>query len=292
MRLFNLIRNLKILSKAKIDKNSLNSFLSMNYNEMLKNILYYIPNSNIIRPKVLNDTETIDFLNNTNSSIVRFGDGEIEIIEGKGIPYQEYNVHLANRLKEIITTQQDNLIVGINHWYYYPVYNQNDCTVIKNFQLYNMPIYRNKLDKYINYTTQYCDAGFTSFKGNNVDLKAFFDKIKNIWKDKNILIVGCKNAIDTLSYNVFDTAKTSKYLFVPNKNAFSEYKQIYEEILTYDKNILIVLMAGPTAKVLAADLTQIGYRVLDMGHIAKSYDYYLKQLPDNDDNVEKFYCPD
>lgn len=35
-------------------------------------------------------------------SVVRFGDGEFDIIDGKSIPYQIYNKNLADRMKSII----------------------------------------------------------------------------------------------------------------------------------------------------------------------------------------------
>ncbi|MBU4465609.1 MAG: DUF1792 domain-containing protein, partial [Actinobacteria bacterium] len=37
-----------------------------------------------------------------------------------------------------------------------------------------------------------------------------------------------------------------------------------------------IAILGPTATVLAYDLHRAGYRALDLGHIAKSYDWWLR----------------
>ncbi len=37
-------------------------------------------------------------------------------------------------------------------------------------------------------------------------------------------------------------------------------------------------MRGPTAKVLVANLTNDGFRALDLGHLAKNYDLHKKDI--------------
>ena len=39
------------------------------------------------------------------------------------------------------------------------------------------------------------------------------------------------------------------------------------------KDRLILIVLGPTAKPLAYDLTKLGYRALDLGHMAKAYEW-------------------
>ena len=55
----------------------------------------------------------------------------------------------------------------------------------------------------------------------------------------------------------------------------------------------MIIILGPTAKVLAYDMSQLGYRALDLGHIAKAYDWYIKGKPavDINDAIE-FFNPD
>lgn len=53
-------------------------------------------------------------------------------------------------------------------------------------------------------------------------------------------------------------------------------------------------MCGPTANVLASDLTKVGFRALDLGHLAKSYDWYKKgiDVKNNGENSAKFFYID
>lgn len=39
------------------------------------------------------------------------------------------------------------------------------------------------------------------------------------------------------------------------------------------KDRLIIIVLGPTAKLLAYDLNKLGYRALDLGHMAKAYEW-------------------
>lgn len=105
----------------------------------------------------------------------------------------------------------------------------------------------------------------------------FYKKFKLIWDNKDVVIVTCKNVVDKIEYNIFDNCSDIKYIFTPSTNAWSEYEKIYKEILKYNTSVLIIVMVGATSKVLVYDLSSCGYRALDLGHLMKSYDYYMKK---------------
>lgn len=108
-----------------------------------------------------------------------------------------------------------------------------------------------------------------------------------------MLLVGAKEAFNSYKYDIFDNARSKKYLFIPNKHAFREYDSIMKDICKYEKSRIVILMAGPAACVFASDLTYKGYRALDLGHVAKFYDYYKKGIKmENDDIIKKFFAPD
>jgi len=48
-----------------------------------------------------------------------------------------------------------------------------------------------------------------------------------------------------------------------------------QEALKYSKDYLVLLAVGPTATVLAADLSSKGYQAIDIGHIDIEYEWYL-----------------
>ena len=44
-----------------------------------------------------------------------------------------------------------------------------------------------------------------------------------------------------------------------------------------DQNKLILIALGPTATVLAYDLSKLGYRALDVGHVDIEYEWFLQK---------------
>lgn len=270
-----------------------NGLLDFTVEDLFENILYYVPNSSVARPDILDENQTVDLLCKTKKSICRFGDGEISIINGHDIPFQKYDEKLAQRMRDILKNNNDNLMVGINYWYFYPVYNMQGDEISRRFAFYSMPRFRKKLIPLISFSKTYCDAGFTGIRGEkNSKNNAFFKKIRTLWNNQPVVLVGCREAYNNIKFDLFDNALKKDWVFVPNMNAFSEYDDILEQIKKYDKKALVILMAGPTSKVLVYDLAELGYRALDLGHLAKSYDHYCRQVVWNSEQVEKFYAPD
>ena len=64
-------------------------------------------------------------------------------------------------------------------------------------------------------------------------------------------------------------------IICPTKEAFDYYDEILAEVKKVDKNKLILLVLGPTAKILAYDLVQLGYQVVDIGQIDMDYEWYI-----------------
>lgn len=259
-------------------KNDLANKSDEAYEYIIEQILYEIPTSNVFRPNIKNIEQTINILINSNKSIARFGDGELSIIDNKGIPFQEYNDVLAKRLKEILINDNPNLMIGINREYYYPEIDKLIPNV-SSFYRRAVPKLRKQLSKYLNSEKEYCTANFSQAYMflKEYDFDNYYEKLRKIWDNKNILIVTCEEVLKNIEFNIYDNAKLINYLHIPAKNAYSKYNEIYNKITQYDQETLIVLMAGPTANVLADDLSKNNYRALDLGHLLKDYDWYKKR---------------
>ena len=54
-------------------------------------------------PEVKGIDETLDYVIKNNSSLIRFGDGEINLLAGYSIPYQDYDEELVSTMREIIS---------------------------------------------------------------------------------------------------------------------------------------------------------------------------------------------
>ncbi len=282
-RFITLYRNIKFLCG--------NDLKNM-YRNLIETSIYYNSSTNIKLPNILTSEETLEILLSCDKSLIRFGDGELSIIEGEGIACQKYDINLSKRLREILKTKDKKFIIGINREFYYPnPYNPLLNNTELNFRLFNVPYFRSILNKYIDYETTYCNGTITSISQDMI-IEGVYEKFRKIWNKKEILIVTNKNIINKISYNIFDNALHVKYVYVPSTNAWDVYSYIYKDVIKNNKETLIIAMAGPTAKILVYDLTLIGYRVLDLGHLMKAYDFYKKNISLTSNNIRKFFMPD
>ncbi|WZV04682.1 GT-D fold domain-containing glycosyltransferase [Lentisphaerota bacterium WC36G] len=117
-------------------------------------------------------------------------------------------------------------------------------------------------------------------------------KIQKLWKNRDISIICGEGIFDNIEVNIFDCASSIDYQYAPNHNAFKDYDKILNQALTIDKNRLIIIILGPTASVLACDLTVQGYQALDLGHIAKDYNSFVLNSNKDKKELKKFFAPD
>ena len=71
--------------------------------------------------QIMDAKQTLEYLNNNCVSFCRFGDGEIAIMKGEAIAFQQFCPELASRLQEILRTNEVKLLIGINYFYLNPV---------------------------------------------------------------------------------------------------------------------------------------------------------------------------
>ena len=225
---------------------------------------------------VMSIDETLDELLKTEKSLIRFGDGEFNIMNGYSIAFQEYNEELARGMKEVLlTANQEEMLLCMPE-------------VFKAFKGefpldYNSEIFwKKELDRYADFFKEYCQSkiygsAFISrpYIYSKDKTRAFdqFEKMKQLFEGKDLLIVEGTTSRSGVGNDLFDKANSIKRIICPSHNAFSKIKEIREKILEHSEGRLILLMLGPTAKVLAYQLTQQGYRALDLGHIDSEYEW-------------------
>lgn len=244
-------------------------------------------------PKIKSVEETLEDLISKKAGICRFGDGELSLIKGEDIVFQKASPELSLRLKEILSSDLANLMVAIPKVVYSPKDNIVDLS--KKFWRSHGSKFRHEIEKYINLEQQYYSAevsiAYSIYK--KYDLKTYFEKFKQLWKNRDVAIICGENVFDKIENNIFDAANSVEYIYVSSQDAFEKYDEILSKAKQIDKNKVLIIILGPTAKVLAYDLAKEGYQALDLGHIAKSYDWYTKNKTTVDikDAVE-FFNPD
>lgn len=292
MGLSTLIKNLRFLAKHNLKNNFINY---QNLDDFVESLKYEIADKspNLKIPKIKNIDETIDTIVANNLSICRFGDGELQLMQGKDIVFQKSSPQIALRLKEILSSKNSQIAIAIPRTLFYG--NPNTYYLVRNFWRQNGNRFRNIIEQYIDLDWQYYSAELTiayaMYAKYNFD--SYFQKLKNIWENKDIAIICGKTVFDNITHNIFDGAKSVQYLYGKERDAFDDYENLLLQSKLISKDRIIITILGPTAKILAYDLTLEGYQALDLGHVAKSYDYYLKHQNTQDLSAAiKFFNPD
>lgn len=217
--------------------------------------------------------ETLDYIIEHKSSLVRFGDGEINMLAGDSIPYQDYDEELVSIMRDIIGQEsREELVVCL----------PDAFTDRFKFTSWAIPFWKDHMDHYMDFYRELCSDswyGSTFVSRPYIDFedksqaKAQFEKLKSIWKNRDLLIVEGATSRSGVGNDLFDEANSIKRIICPSHSAFSRVHEIEQEIEKYATGRLILCMLGPTAKVLAYRLSQKGYQVLDIGHIDSEYEW-------------------
>ena len=217
--------------------------------------------------------ETLDYIIEHKPSLVRFGDGEINMLAGDSIPYQDYDEELVSTMRDIIGQEsREELVVCL----------PDAFTDRFRFTSWAIPFWKDHMDHYMDFYRELCSNswyGSTFVSRPYIDFedksqaKAQFEKLKSIWKNRDLLIVEGVTSRSGVGNDLFDEANSINRIICPSHSAFSRVHEIEQEIEKHATGRLILCMLGPTAKVLAYHLSRKGYQVLDIGHIDSEYEW-------------------
>ncbi len=235
--------------------------------------------NNSLNFKVLSSEKTIDLIKDNSLSVIRFGDGELSFIENIDLAFQKKNAELATKLKEIITSNHSGLLICVpgifgklNHFAKHSYW----------FSLHHLFKHGETWEKLLSKEYTYGDAFITRpyltySEAYRAKSGIIFDKLFSIWKDKEVVLIEGDKSRLGVGNNMFDQVQSIGRILCPAENAYDRYDEIKKEALKIDKNKLVLLSLGPTAKVLAYDLFLLGYRVIDIGHIDMEYEMFLRK---------------
>ena len=223
---------------------------------------------------VLSIDQSLDYLLEKGASVVRFGDGEMDLIAGRGIPYQEYDPELSARLREMMAMESnERLMICLSDVF----------TGLERYSIDAQNFWKAHLQHHLADYLEICRApwyGSTFISRPYIDLEdktpsaGYFAKLKQLWQDKDLLIVEGLTSRSGVGNDLFDGARSIKRIICPSRNAYSKLEAIKQAVREHADNRLILTMLGPTAKVLVYDLVQEGYRALDIGHIDSEYEWF------------------
>lgn len=229
-------------------------------------------------PKILDSKTSLRLILETKHSIARFGDGEFNIMRGGQIGFQKADVKLANRLHEVINGKVEGLEIGIPD-----VFGDLSAYEKKSARFWRayLGVHRREIVRLLDMDKTYLNTNMTRFWTGYRDKSSVRDIIKlykAIWKDKKIVFVEGELTRMGVGNDLFSEAESISRILCPAENAWNRYDKIINTILELNlcKDTLFILALGPTATVLAYDLTKNGYQALDLGHLDVQYEYSLR----------------
>ncbi len=267
-------------AKEKMSKPSVNTYKEIDDNsinlEMLERKEKLQEEMEKNKINILDIENSLKKIKDERKSISRFGDGELDLIIGKNLKFQEHDEKLAKRLEEILTSKQDFCMIGIpdviNGFY-------NLTEESETFWIKNMERTRDTWLKYIDKNREYCTANLTRLYIRYKDKSnagIYFSIMKEIWKDRDVLICEGEQTRVGIGNDLLDGCKSIRRVICPAEDAFKKYDEILNTLKQESKDTLIIIALGPTATVLAYDLAKEGYQALDMGHFDIEYEWYLR----------------
>lgn len=226
--------------------------------------------------KVLNNEETLNEVISKKASLVRFGDGEFDLMRGISIPYQVYDPDLAKQIKSLIMKgSTPELLVGLPDVFEnMNRYNENCKYFYEHFFFPNNSEVFPKIEEQYNvYVSTFFSRPYIDVEDKN-QASIYFEHLKKLWENRDVLIVEGKYSRSGEGNDLFTKAKSIKRIICPSKNAYQKKTAIEAEIMKYGSGKLILLMLGPAAKIIVSDLYQIlDAQMIDIGHIDSEYEW-------------------
>lgn len=220
-------------------------------------------------PRIMTWEATIDEIVLGGKSIARFGDGEFGIMFGEQRwRFQRNDEKLAARLREVVQSDEENLLIGIINFYGDLSHRtEAEADGIRSYITKARAQHMELLEK---------DRVYAQ---TDISRTGSWEKIKyqkRIWEGRDCVFIEGDKTRMGVGNDLFDNAKSIQRILCPSESAFDNYDAILEEAMKVPKEKTILIALGPTASVLAYDLAKAGYHAIDIGHADLSYEWFLR----------------
>lgn len=256
-------------NKYIIYRNKINDFFHMIYD------FFYQKKHKA--PEIMSNEDTVKYILKTGCSVSRFGDAELKLVSGKNVCYQVATDEVRARLNQVLGSDKENLLVCLPS-----VFSDEQLSGMEkgsaDFWKHHLSYcrkywYQNLKDGKI-YGNAFISRCYIDKKDKGKNTGKYFDLIKKIWENRDIIIVEGEKSRLGMGNDLFDGAKSVKRILGPSNQGFSKYDELLKEIKKQDKSSLFLLALGPTASVLPYDLCDLGYQAIDIGNIDTEYEWF------------------
>ena len=226
-------------------------------------------------PKIMSVDDTLDYIMNNKCSVARFGDGELKLAVGEDISFQRWSPSIEKRLCQILKSNTPNCLITLSEFFEGGKWMKDDS---REFIWRRAAHYRVPWTNVIDLNKLYGNTAISRFYydwRDKSNCARWIKRLKIIWDNDNLVIIEGEKS--RLGYNndLFDNSNSIRRILCPKTEAFDYYDEILSKSLSVIKpDDLILIALGPTATILAYDLSQNGYRALDIGHVDIEYEWF------------------
>lgn len=237
------------------------------------------------RLKIMNCDQTINYILKHKCSIARYGDGEFDhIFQRKSENYQKMSDNLSKDLEKVLDDKNNkNLLICIPKC----LNTTKECNKHAHDFWIEWGKKENHHQKIVNmirmHTGKNYVFGDSQITRPYIDwvsdkrAKRIFPKLKKLWNNRDIIIVEGEQTRLGIGNDLFSNSKSIKRIIVPAEGAYESYLRIKQSILNNRTNDELIIMAiGPTATILAWDLSKLNIQALDIGNIDIEYEWFLQ----------------
>lgn len=234
--------------------------------------------------EIASPQETVNYLNNSSRviSLSRYGDGEFQLMFNKqSIGFQKYSKQISEDLMKATQISNKHL-VALPHAF---ASTKSDKFMVKFF--WWRYVYKNQknIQKFIELTGthKFLDASFsrtvTELKSKD-DIHSIVASVIDLWNDRNVIMVEGVQTRFGVGNGLFENAQSVKRVLTPSENSYEKIDDIVKEIESIvhadNKNYLVLCAIGPTATILANELSEHGIQTIDIGHFDLQYEYLMQ----------------
>ena len=219
--------------------------------------------------------QTISMLQNTDHSLVRFGDGELTFIRGRNLQLQNSNRELQKRLADILGYSHDGLVVSVQD-----IFNGLNSFVpaSRSFWEDHFFFYHEYYERLCRHDREYANSLFSRCYITRADKSRcgeWFSQIRKIWEGKDVVVVEGTRTHNGVDNDLLSLCSSVERILIPPANAFDAYDRILGACLKFPSDRLFLISAGASAKPLTEDLFLKDYRVIDIGNLDMEYCWFL-----------------
>ena len=219
-------------------------------------------------PEVLTETQTLEQILTRKISFARYGGSELKLCRGKSVVRQPASPAISRRLREILHSDYPSFAVGV------PPFPDKARITDTSMDSYFRKLYSREWESvhYMANKVYLSSWVFWPFHCNlpHEKVPAYIDQLQRLWQGRDVTFV-CNGRFEKAvsSSEIFNNTKSRSFVRAPDKNAYAQYDNLLRQSGGYSKDNLFLLACGPTATILAYDLSAKGYQAVDIGNLLK-----------------------